>query len=185
MCASYCHWHFAMGVFFMCLWVLVWDCFIVSAEAGGWTLQCAAFTLLERRKHGEVALKVLFRCCEDVWYIWVSVKRHQMWSDRPLSAACSVLWQRKREIEWVKIHPALGRRSLWQRLLWWWQCCTWSDDCDGTPGISPSRTAGGEMHTNLNEERGKETTWGEIQEDDTELALLESNYRELTAVQIY
>jgi len=54
-------------------------------------------------------------------FFWVHVKRHQMWGDRPPSAACSVLWEREREREreGVKIHPAPGRRSLWQRLLWW------------------------------------------------------------------
>ncbi len=124
-----------------------------------------------RKRHGEAVLTLVFRCCKGVWDIWVYVKRRQMWSDRPLSAACSVLWQREREWEWVKIHPAPGRRSLWQPLLWWRQGCTWSDGCHGTLGNSPSRAAGGGTHTQTHfdeEWRGeirKGFTWGEIQED--------------------
>lgn len=57
--------------------------------------------------------EALFRCYKSVCRILVHIRWSQMRIDRPLSE-CSVLWQR----EWIKIHPAPGRRSLWQQLLW-------------------------------------------------------------------
>lgn len=83
------------------------------------------------------ALKLLFRCYKSVCRILVYIKWSQMRIDRPLSE-CSVLWQR----EWIKIHPAPGRRSLWQRLLWRLQGRTCSGGCYGTRGNSPSGAPG-------------------------------------------
>lgn len=135
----------------MCLCMPVCACLIVrECRSLGWVLQSATFTPFqktegepEKERRGGAALKLVFRSYKGVWYIWVYVKRRQMWSDRPLSAACSVLWQRER----AKIHPAPGRQSLWQPLLWWQQGCTWSDGGHGTLGDSPNGAVRGDTHT--------------------------------------
>lgn len=127
-----------------CVWVLnMRDC-----RSRGWAVQSAAFTAMqkikEKERHGGAVLKLLRSGAIKVSDMFESMFKHRrMWSDRPLSAACSVLWQR----EGAKIHPAPGRQSLWQPLLWWHQGCMRSDSGHGTLVDSPSGAVGGETHT--------------------------------------
>lgn len=72
-----------------------------------------------------------------------------------------LFYERKegREGERVKIHPAPGRRSLWQRLLWWRHGCTWSDGCHRTQGSSPFTNVQTSMKRQTEEKRSHSDEW--------------------------
>lgn len=99
-----CHWFVSVCVSH----VLVRDSVRLlwaSAETLGRYPQSAALPPFARNRKGNTkrwhgaVLGLLFRCYKSVWHIWVYIKRRRMWSARPPSAACSVLWHRERQRE--------------------------------------------------------------------------------------
>ena len=161
--------------------VAVCDCLIVrECRSPRWVLQSAAFTPFPPKKNKRETCRSRSRArLQELWRRLIYVCLCKALPNVERSPTVCSMFCFMTERERVKIHPAPGRRSLWQPLLWWRQGCTWRDGGHGTLGDSPSGAARGGTHTyththskhkhtktSMNSRRKikvKETIWGETQ----------------------